>query len=63
MQAMEWGKPKVAVPVDSIADILDYLNPNDATQSKSNKPFLDDQPTPIIEHFIHMKEKDNGPIF
>jgi hypothetical protein len=57
------GRETVEIHVTWISDILDYLDPTDATQTQMHKPHLDDQPTYFIENFIKLKEKENGPIF
>jgi len=59
LQAVLQGRDFVPVQISWLADILDYLNPEDTKTDRIHKMFLDDAETDVIEKFIEMKEKKN----
>ncbi len=56
--AVSKGKDKITIHVNWVADILDYLDPEDTSQSKVRGAYLDDQAEHIIERYIEQRKKD-----
>lgn len=61
-QAVLQSRDSIEMQIDWLADILDYLDPEDTKTNKIHRAYLDDATPETILKFFAMKEKDNGPI-